>query len=1207
MTQPTHPCSHLGLFHESTWIKQAFRNSAVFVLALAGGILAAAQSPVTSIDNSTMTPTPGAGHDYIQGLTETVNPANGSVSIRIAAPVPTERGINLPLYAYIYDTNGQYQIAPNFVANSSYPTTPYPTLLNSVNAYLGPGFYSTGGSTITGAPQSSNNEYGISAPGTVTWTTVSLQSGPSHMCSYAANYVYTDTSGGRHPLGIYYIAPAYESASACGYFGGYYAGYTSGGDESISASLNGNSPSGVYVYDNHGNQLNVAYQVEDTNGNYQNASGRPYSGTYGGADGVMPLSLTIPGLGGSYTFSYPSAATPPSPITLNVTPFAGNDKTCPSTFSTHDSSSTGNTVINLPNGQSYTISFDPNYGLVNKITYPTGATVSYTWKNNTQSDGVTFAQNGSPACSYTYDWPAVSTRIVSYDGVTPALEQDFSYSTNSGGTPYKKTTVTMKDLLRKGTPSFQTIYTYSAMPPYHTPWGPVQAGSPIPVENTITYNDITGSTLKTVTKVWSNPNIETAECVTLPSGLTSGVFYQYQGTTNLVTDKAEYDLGAITSVCQKPSTTPIRETQTTYQSFAMTPVNTYIQDRPSSIKIYSNGTMLSETDYTYDVYNTQNPLNSVSATHHDESNYGVASTTRGNATSIARACSSNCSNAVTQYGYDETGQVTSVTDPNNNSPTTYSYTDSYVSSDGTPSGNTNTYVTKITGPTTNGTSHVQTFSYGFNDGKIRSSIDENKNTTSYCYYAGGCSGSTNDPWARLTETDYPDGGYSRISYEDGGPSPSTTVSQGITGSTAKTTQTTYDAYGHAIQSTLTSDPGGSDIVATTYDGLGRVYTVSNPYRSTSDPSYGVTTYTYDGLNRKTQQSQPDGSTLQWCYDGVATSTLSTCPANASSLTKVSWVNIFDENGNHWQQASDGLGRLVSVMEPNPTSNTLSLETDYGYDALGNLLGVNQKGVSGTDTTRTRSFTYNALSRLITATNSETGQVCYGAWSGGSVGGGTCQGGYDANGNLLEKTDARGIATTYTYDALNRMLSKAYSDGTLLNCFQYDTAGTNGIGRLANEWTQTSSCPTSGGPSGSFYTLRSISAYDSMGRITSERQCTPANCATASGPQLSYGYDLVGDPTTLTNSVGASGSSLTLTTGFDAAAHMQSLVSNWAVGPTCLYLLGSTWSSGCTPSSSPYGYGAVGPLNWNLGPNLPVAQSYTNRLRVNSITATGQIP
>jgi hypothetical protein len=38
------------------------------------------------------TPTPGVGHDYIGAINDVVNPADGSVSLRISVPIPKGRG-----------------------------------------------------------------------------------------------------------------------------------------------------------------------------------------------------------------------------------------------------------------------------------------------------------------------------------------------------------------------------------------------------------------------------------------------------------------------------------------------------------------------------------------------------------------------------------------------------------------------------------------------------------------------------------------------------------------------------------------------------------------------------------------------------------------------------------------------------------------------------------------------------------------------------------------------------------------------------------------------------------------------------------------------------------------------------------------------------------------------------------------------------------
>ena len=57
-----------------------------------------------------------------------------------------------------------------------------------------------------------------------------------------------------------------------------------------------------------------------------------------------------------------------------------------------------------------------------------------------------------------------------------------------------------------------------------------------------------------------------------------------------------------------------------------------------------------------------------------------------------------------------------------------------------------------------------------------------------------------------------------------------------------------------------------------------------------------------------------------------------------------------------------------------------------------------------DPVQIRTFDYNGLSQLRSATNIESGTIDYL---------------YDPNGNLVKRTDDRGTITDYTYDELNR--------------------------------------------------------------------------------------------------------------------------------------------------------------------------------------------
>ena len=372
-------------------------------------------------------------------------------------------------------------------------------------------------------------------------------------------------------------------------------------------------------------------------------------------------------------------------------------------------------------------------------------------------------------------------------------------------------------------------------------------------------------------------------------------------------------------------------------------------------------------------------------------------------------------------------------------------------------------------------------------------------------------------------------------------------------------------------------------VDTTYNGLGQVQSVSNAYRSTGDSTYGITSYTYDALGRKRYQCQPDNgsntpcvaknSYLEWDYTGNVTT-------------------AYDELRNKWQRTTDALGRLTNVVEPSGAN------TGYIYDALDNLLTVNQNGVKG-DTSRIRNFNYDSLSRLHCASNPENSSNACPTSATTPLPSGVTGYTYDANGNLTSKTDPRSITTNYHYDALNRLLSITYTNdttGTASSCYQYDGASTaNLIGRLINQWTQAASlgaCAVTL-PSTGYLTLRSILAYDSMGRIKSEQQCTKSNCVTGTSYSPAYTYDLAGNILTHSDGVGMR----VFTNCYDAANHLLSVVS---VSATCP----ATLSASTALFSSP-GYNPAGGLTAaTFGAGLQLSRSYDSRLRVTSETDIG---
>ena len=496
---------------------------------------------------------------------------------------------------------------------------------------------------------------------------------------------------------------------------------------------------------------------------------------------------------------------------------------------------------------------------------------------------------------------------------------------------------------------------------------------------------------------------------------------------------------------------------------------------------------------------------------------------------------------------------------------------------------------------------------------------DNNTTTNFSYLDASGVG---DPFWRLRSTTYPDSGKVSTDFYDTASPPHviTSVLLDQSGDTVNT-QIDVDGLNRPIHQITSGSGSGAPIppsveVDTTYDALGRVFTVSNPYTPPGSPS-GVTTFYYDALGRKIEQVNPDlsGTKRWWCFDNVQTGGQPNCNTHKTS-TVADWVDFADEDKNDWQDTVDGLGRITYVFEPSGglssgTYQAPTMETDYQYDGIGNLQSVAQKGKVGTDTARpTRSFIYDGLSRLTSSYNPENGTTTYG---------------YDLNGNLQSKTapapnspagSNNTVTASYVIDGFNRIVSKSYNDSattkTPTSCYLYgtptnNTSGANQIGRLMYEWTQSASAGSCPGALPSNYLTMKYFAYDAMGRpkSTQQQQCNGSHCVASSPYALSLTYYASGNLNTLTNSVGNSGNSLTLTHLYDAGNHLMTLQSDWAAYPTILYSLNT---------SSSYGYNAYGPTNWCLGagctssPPLNVTQGYDPyRLWVNNISVTGQVP
>jgi YD repeat-containing protein len=406
-------------------------------------------------------------------------------------------------------------------------------------------------------------------------------------------------------------------------------------------------------------------------------------------------------------------------------------------------------------------------------------------------------------------------------------------------------------------------------------------------------------------------------------------------------------------------------------------------------------------------------------THHDDANFGMGNTVRGNPTVLQRWSGSGYLS--TTLTYDTTGQAISFTDPNG-SLTQMSYADVfYWDNGGNPPAPyspapppTNSYITQLTLPVSGTTS----YGYYYGSGKLAFSKDQNNQIT-YLHYQ--------DVLDRPTKRVLPGGGWVQNQF--------TSTTQVIhTANTAAgifQDQHDNDSLGRPDTGSV-NDPEGTIYGDSSYDPSGRLLSVTNPFRSPSDPAYGTNALQYDGLNRLTRLTLQDGNYTEAFYGadvgGAGGRTTQLC---ATETYGAGYPALFtDEAGKMRQTWADALGRIIEVDEPD-SSGALTLATCSRYDGLGNILQVDQGS-------QTRVSAYDPLSRL-TQQSTPEGGVEYFDYT--TAGGGLCSG--DPR-SVCRATDARGITTTYTYDAENRLAGKSYSNGDPSISYFYDQTSFNGL-------------------------------------------------------------------------------------------------------------------------------------------------------------------
>jgi YD repeat-containing protein len=414
----------------------------------------------------------------------------------------------------------------------------------------------------------------------------------------------------------------------------------------------------------------------------------------------------------------------------------------------------------------------------------------------------------------------------------------------------------------------------------------------------------------------------------------------------------------------------LRKALVSYATFSSNPG---LNSMPSTVTVQDgSGNVKAQTSYSYD----QTTPTQTSFPQHVN-----VTISRGNVTTLTRLVqgSTNVSKTTT---YFDTGEVQTAKDFNGN-PSTYAYSATYAGA----------YPTTVTNALNQSTSST----YDPGTGVVTSATGLNGRQTSYAY----------DSMMRPLSISYPDGGQTTFTYTNG----------------------------VQVETVQKIDNSGNNLMSYgLLDGLGRPSRLaiangeSTPYDQidicyNSRGLLGFQSYPYQGTGLSGSKVC-SGAGDSFAYDGLRRTTTVTHSDNSHTTATFAdpCVTLTDEQGKTRQGCADGAGRLSKLVE-NPSG--LNYTTAYTHDALDNLTGVTQ------NSSRQRTFVYDGLSRLTSATNPES------SWSPSAMTSVASTYAYDANGNLTSKTrpaqNQQGTATvtlSYCYDALNRTTSKAY---TLQSC------------------------------------------------------------------------------------------------------------------------------------------------------------------------------
>jgi RHS repeat-associated protein len=805
--------------------------------------------------------------------------------------------------------------------------------------------------------------------------------------------------------------------------------------------------------------------------------------------------------------------------------------------------------IELPDGRSYQLRYNP-YGELARVVLPTGGAIEYDYAAGL-SDGAAsgvFVVSDPHTSKYIYR-RVIERRIYPLGGTGSVYQSKTTYSrpeTTGGNLGYVVTETRNANgtLLAKSQHYFNGSpkASFSQKPTHYSAWKDGQ-------EYKTEIFDTNGSTVlrrvehtfaqRALVSWWgglsdeappNDPRITQTVTTVDPNGpnLVSKQTFGFDDTVpfNNQNNLKEYNFGS------GAAGSLARETRTTFvTSSSYTDNAVHLRSLPSQVSIHDGGGVeRASTTYEYDNYATN--ANHAALTNRSnisgfDTAFNTSYTTRGNATATTRylLVSGSITGSISTYTqYDIAGNVVKTIDAGGNAAT-FLYSDCF----GAPNGEAET----STDPTELGAT-TKTFAFAT---EVRNSLNQST-FVQFDYYLGQAvdakdvngvlaSGYFNDSLDRTTDVRRAVGttleNRTVYSYDDTNRITTTTNDRDSNADGILISKLLYDQLGRTIETRQYE--GGTNYIATQtqYDALGKPFKNSNPFRPWQSESALWTTQTFDALGRVISVTTPDSAVVATSYSGNS-------------------VTATDQTGKQRKSVTDSLDRVIQVYEA-PNDANFNYLTSYAYDTLDNLTTVTQGS-------QTRTFVYDSLTRLTSATNPENGTTTYQ---------------YDNNGNLLVKTDGRAVSTHIAYDALNRITRRWYNGSSSVSATTHNSPSLpSGVGARdeAKFYYDSQTLPV-GAPSysrgaavghlvaqtygasanGDYY------AYDALGMSTLKIQRTGTV-----NYQLSATYNLSGAPTSITYPSGH-----TVSNTYDAAGRLVSFSGNLGDGTTRAYATGILYS------------------------------------------------